>query len=103
MKKQISLVLALLCAVSCAAIEGRETAGQDVDDATISTRIRSAYVADPTVSAMQVHVETMRGVVELSGFVDSRKAEDRAVELARGQQGVVSVRDELVIRHKGQQ
>ncbi len=78
--------------------EGRETAGQYVDDATITTKVKQAYVADPKVKATQVNVETMQGVVQLSGFVDSATVEARAVRLAREVNGVKDVKDNIVIR-----
>lgn len=90
--------LALLSVVSCAAMEGRESGGQYVDDATVSTRVRAAFVGDSQVQATQVHVETMQGIVELSGFVDSKALEQRAVTLARNVDGVKGVRDEIVVR-----
>jgi hyperosmotically inducible protein len=89
---------ALMCVVSCAAIEGRETSGQYVDDATISTRVRTAFVGDSKVQATQVHVDTMQGIVELSGFVDKKDVEERAVSIARHTDGVKGVRDEIVVR-----
>ncbi|MDR3449563.1 MAG: BON domain-containing protein [Alphaproteobacteria bacterium] len=89
---------AILGMVSCAAFEGRESGGQVIDDTTISTKIRAQYVKDPIVQAMQIHVETMKGTVELSGFVDSKAAETRAVEIARITDGVKDVRDEIVVR-----
>jgi osmotically-inducible protein OsmY len=55
-------------------------------------------VADPKASAMQINVETMQGVVQLSGFVDSRAAENRAVMLAEQVRGVKHVRDNIVVR-----
>jgi osmotically-inducible protein OsmY len=92
------LVLAL---VSCSMFEGRETTGQYVDDATITAKVKEAFVADPKVSAMQVNVETMQGVVQLSGFVDSAVLERRAVHLAQGVKGVKSVTDNIIVRAKG--
>ena len=96
--KLVLAAIAVATMVSCAPMEGRESGGQYVDDATISTKVRAAFVSDSTVQATQVHVETMQGVVELSGFVDSKAVEDRAVSIASGVEGVRSVRDELVVR-----
>ena len=96
--KLLLSTLAVLSVVSCSAIEGQESGGQYVDDATLSTKVRSAFVEDNTVKATQVHVETMQGIVELSGFVDSKAVEDRAVSIARNVSGVKGVRDEIVVR-----
>jgi len=88
----------LLLLSSCTMVSGRETAGQYVDDTTITTRVKKAFVEDPIVHPTQVHVETMQGVVQLSGFVDSARGEARAVELARQVDGVKSVKDDIVVR-----
>ena len=93
----IASVFFLLLA-SCSLFSGRETTGQYVDDSTITAKVKEAFVSDPRVKASQIHVETMQGVVQLSGFVDSPKSEARAVELTRQVYGVTSVKDDIVIR-----
>ena len=65
---------------------------------TITTKVKEAFIADPQVKASQINVETMQGVVQLSGFVDLPKSEARAVELARQVRGVTSVKDNILIR-----
>jgi osmotically-inducible protein OsmY len=87
---------------ACALSEGRETAGQYVDDTTITARVKEAFVADPQVQAMQVNVETMQGVVQLGGFVDTTEIEKKAVALARQTPGVISVQDNIVVRGQEQ-
>jgi osmotically-inducible protein OsmY len=77
---------------------GRETAGQYVDDTTITTKVKEAFVADQKVKASEVNVETMQGVVQLSGFVDSQGMDDRAVRIAQGVNGVKSVQDNIIVR-----
>ena len=98
------LIVALLVAttlpglVSCTQSPKRETVGEYTDDATITTRVKAALVRDPDVSAAQVNVETYRGVVQLSGFVDSAASARRAAELAREVPGVRSVKNDLTVR-----
>ncbi len=87
----------LLCLSACSVFSGSETSGQYVDDTTISTKVREAFVGDPQVQASQIHVETMQGVVQLSGFTSSPKSEARAVQLAREVSGVKTVKDNIVI------
>jgi osmotically-inducible protein OsmY len=97
----IRLLAVLLLAgpvMACDAIQGRETAGQYVDDATITSKVIAAIVKEPSLSKLQVSVETLHQVVQLSGFVDSAQDVSRAGELARGVSGVRSVRNDLVIR-----
>jgi hyperosmotically inducible protein len=96
--KILAMPILLLSLASCSAFEGRETTGQYVDDATITTKVKEAFVGDPQVKAMQVNVETMQGVVQLSGFVDSTAAEQRAVSLAQDVKGVKSVKDNIIVR-----
>lgn len=101
-KRSISYFLAIgiigLSLVSCAMFSGRETTGQYVDDTTITTKVKAQIFDDPYLKVLQVNVETMKGVVQLSGFVDSKQSEDRAVSIARHVKGVVSVKDDLVVR-----
>lgn len=97
-RKVLLTSLFALSLASCAMFEGRETAGQYVDDATITTKIKQSFMADKDVSATQVGVETMQGVVQLSGFVDSVRSEQRAVQLAQQVKGVKSVNDGIIVR-----
>ena len=93
------LALFVLAAVAaCAPITGRETAGEYVDDATITARVKTAIFQEPSLKSMQVSVETMQDVVQLSGFVDSQQARSRAGDVARAVPGVRSVRNDLIVR-----
>lgn len=83
-------------AAGCAAISGRETPGEYVDDATISTKVRASIINE--LGLKQISVETMQNAVQLSGFVDSPQIKARAGEIARGVSGVQSVRNDLVVR-----
>jgi hyperosmotically inducible periplasmic protein len=83
---------------ACAVMSGRETAGEYVDDATITTKVKAAMFDDPSVKVMQIGVETMQNVVQLSGFVDSAQTKARAGELAGSVTGVRQVKNDLVAR-----
>ena len=76
------------------------TAGQVIDDATVTASVKAKLAEDSTTKAHQVNVETQKGVVQLTGFVDSTAARARAGELARTVDGVTVVRNDLEIRHK---
>ncbi len=94
-----SLLLALALAVSipgCAAISGRETTGEYVDDAAITTKVKSAIVDE--LGLKEISVETMQNVVQLSGFVDSSQIKTRAGEIARKISGVKEVKNDLIVR-----
>ena len=74
------------------------TPGQAIDDGTVTASVKAKLVEDPTTKAHQVNVETQKGVVQLTGFVDSTTAKARAGELAHSVDGVATVRNDLEIR-----
>jgi len=92
----IGLTAALLA--GCAPIQGRETAGEYVDDATISTKVRAQLIGDQSLKAFDIHVETMQNTVQLSGFVDSDAQKAAAQRIASGVSGVRAVRNDIVVR-----
>src|ERR1041384_4442823 len=73
-------------------------AGRVVDDSVITGKVKAALVADPTTKAHQITVETFKGVVQLSGFVDSREARSRAEQVAQQVEGVKDVKNDLELR-----
>ena len=81
----------------CAVTSGRESAGEYVDDKTMSTKIKTALARDPEVKAHQVNVTTFRGSVQLSGFVDSQAQKDRATEIIKNMEGVKDLHNDLVV------
>ena len=83
---------------ACAVVENRSTPGQYVDDASISTQVRSKIIGDPNVKLTQVDVTTLNGEVQLTGFVDNAPAKVRAQELAQSVGGVKAVRNSIVVR-----
>ena len=92
------IAAAVLLLSGCAPIAGRETTGEYVDDATISTKVRAELIKDQSLKAFDIHVETMQDVVQLSGFVDSPGQKAQAEQIARGVSGVRSVRNNIVVR-----
>ena len=94
-----SVLVAFALATSfagCAAISGRETSGEYVDDATITTKVKASIVNE--LGMKGIGVETMQNVVQLSGFVDSPQIKARAGEIARGISGVKDVKNNLIVR-----
>jgi hyperosmotically inducible protein len=83
---------------ACAVVSKQETAGNYVDDTVITAKVKTAIFEDPSLKSMQISVETMKDVVQLSGFVDSSQSRARAGDVARGVQGVRSVRNDLIVR-----
>lgn len=82
----------------CAGTTTRESTGEYIDDAAITTKVKGAFVKDPVVKAIDVKVETFKGVVQLSGFVDSPEQKARAAEIASTVQGVSSVKNNITIK-----
>ena len=74
------------------------TCGIASPNAALTARVKAALVAEPTVKARDVNVESFRGTVQLSGFVDDQRQIERAVEIARGSEGVKSVKNDLRIK-----
>ena len=83
----------------CDVIQGRESTGQYVDDASITTSVKAKLASDAGFSsATQVGVETMQGVLQLSGFVDTAAQKAKAEQIARNVKGVHGVRNNIVVR-----
>lgn len=91
-------VAGLFAVAGCASTQNQQAPGEYADDATLTGKVKAALIADPVAEAHQIEVETFRGVVQLSGFVDSQNERVAAVKVAEGVQGVKSVHDNLKIR-----
>ena len=106
MKKLIAKILALTLLAStaglvisgCAGTATRQSTGEYIDDTTITTKVKTALVSDEMVKARDVQVETFRGVVQLSGFVDSAEQKERAAQVASGIAGVREVTNNITIK-----
>jgi osmotically-inducible protein OsmY len=91
----ITMVVAFM---ACASTPTRESSGQYVDDSTITTKVKAAILNEPSLKVFQINVETFKGEVQLSGFVDSSQSVKRAGEVARGVNGVKSVKNSLIVK-----
>lgn len=92
----------LVAALSgCAATDTRRSAGETVDDATLTSRVKTNLIQDQELKAFQIDVDTYRGVVQLNGFVDSTEAASRASRIADDVPGVVSVQNNLQVKPRG--
>jgi len=97
----VSLALAGLLAFTaagCAVTRDQSTVGEYIDDSVITTRVKTKFAEDKQVSAMSISVETLRGVVQLSGFAKNSTERNRAGEIARTTSGVRGVANNIVIR-----
>ena len=94
------LTISVLLLQACAPTATRESTGEYLDDSAITAKVKTKLLGDPLVSGFAVSVETFRGRVVLSGFVNSQAQIDRAVALAREVPGVQEVQTALVIKSK---
>jgi osmotically-inducible protein OsmY len=82
----------------CAATGTRQSTGEYIDDAAITTMVKTALLKDDIVKGLDVQVETFRGSVHLSGFVDNVTQQQRAASIARATPGVVEVVDNMQLK-----
>lgn len=92
------LALSLLSAGGCASTSKQASTGEYVDDSVITTKVKALLFDEPNLRSGQINVETFKGVVQLSGFVATREAISRAVEIARSVNGVTSVKNDMRLR-----
>ncbi|MBT0963440.1 BON domain-containing protein [Denitromonas iodatirespirans] len=92
------LAVTLMTAVGCASTSRQEGMGEYMDDSVITSKVKAAIFNDGMLKSAEINVETFKGVVQLSGFVSTRAAADKAIEVARGVSGVKSVKDDMRIK-----
>jgi osmotically-inducible protein OsmY len=92
------LVLVLLVTAGCAVSRGQQTTGAYLDDASITTQVKSRMLSNPDVAGTSISVETLDGTVMLSGFAQSALERNTAERIARDVNGVRSVKNEITIR-----
>ena len=92
------LLMLIATLVACASTSKQEGTGEYVDDSVITTKVKSLLANDDFLRSFQITVETYKGTVQLSGFVDSQKAIDKAGEIARSVKGVKSVKNNLIVK-----
>jgi len=100
MKKHIIFATAILAALlpGCAVLQDRETTGQYVDDSGKTASIKSALIAEPRLNATEIHVDTFKDTVQLSGFVSTYEQARIAERIARNVQGVKRVENSIKVR-----
>src|SRR5208337_5182675 len=94
------LVLLMLVAAlaACASTRTHESTGQYVDDSVITTKVKALLAEDDFLKSFKISVESYKGTVQLSGFVNSQNAVDKAGEITRSVKGVTSVKNNLVLK-----
>ncbi|HCE08238.1 MAG TPA: transporter [Oxalobacteraceae bacterium] len=98
-KRIAPLLLAAFVGLSgCASISKQEGTGEYVDDTVLTTKVKTAILAEPTLKSSEINVETYKGVVQLSGFVGSEQSARKALEVARSVKGVKSVQNAIHLK-----
>ena len=92
------LILFISALVACASTSKKESTGEYVDDSVITAKVKSQLAADDFLKSFQISVETFKGIVQLSGFVNGQMAVDKAGRIARSVHGVKSVKNDLIVK-----
>jgi len=97
--RTLLLTLALAIGVSaCSVMRGQESMREYTSDASITTAVKTSFAKDSTVAATSIGVETLDGIVQLSGFAKSQEEKSRAEMLAKQAKGVKTVRNNIIVR-----
>ena len=94
------LVTVFAIIVGCASTSKKEGTGEYIDDSVITTKVKAAVLNEPTLKSAEINVETFKGVVQLSGFVNSEADIAKAASLAKGIKGVTSVKNDMRLKPK---
>lgn len=94
------LVILLATLIGCASTSHQEGTGEYIDDAVITTKVKAEIFQDASLKSSEINVETFKGVVQLSGFVNSAADISRAVEVSRAVKGVTSVKNDMRVKGK---
>lgn len=82
----------------CSSTPSQQSTGEAIDDGVVTAKVKAKLIQDPLTKAHQINVDTFKGTVQLSGFVESDDARSRALQLARAVDGVKRVKDAMQIR-----
>ena len=88
----------LVSILGCASTAKQEGTGEYIDDTVITTKVKAAILNEPTLKSTEINVETFKGIVQLSGFVNSQANINKAAEVAGSVKGVVSVNNDMQLK-----
>lgn len=94
----IFMAFSLLGAAGCASTPTQEGTGEYVDDSVITTKVKAAIFNESTLKSIEINVETFKGTVQLSGFVNSQADINKAIQVTRSVKGVQSVKNDMRLR-----
>lgn len=96
--KSFLAVLLIAVFAGCAGTSKQTSTGEYLDDSVITTKVKALVFNEPSLKVLQIKVETFKGEVQLSGFVDSVESVRKAEEVARSVAGVKSVKNSLIVK-----
>lgn len=94
----VFLAIALATTLGCASTSTKEGTGEYVDDTVITAKVKTAIFNEPSLKSSEINVETFKGTVQLSGFVKYQADISKAVDVARGVNGVKSVKNDMRLK-----
>jgi osmotically-inducible protein OsmY len=96
----VTVIFAVLLTslLGCAGTSTKEGTGEYVDDTVVTTKVKAAIFNEPSLKSAEINVETFKGTVQLSGFVNSREDINKAVAVTRGVAGVTSVKNDMRLK-----
>jgi len=94
----VAALLMVVFFLGCASTHTSESTGEYFDDTVITTKVKALLVKDTALKSFQISVETFKGIVQLSGFVDTEQLRNKADFVARTVKGVKSVKNNLIVK-----
>ena len=94
----ILAVIVMTALMGCASTSTKEGTGEYIDDSVITTKVKAAILNEPTLKSAEINVETFKGKVQLSGFVNSQGDINRAVQVTQGIKGVTTVKNDMRLK-----
>jgi osmotically-inducible protein OsmY len=98
MLRTLLVLLVFATIAGCASTRTQESTGQYVDDSTITAKVKAEILGDSALKVFAIGVETFKGTVQLSGFVNSAEIRSRAAVVAGRVSGVKSVKNDLIVK-----
>lgn len=94
----LALLMLIATFAGCASTPQKSSTGNYIDDSVITTKIKAQLAKDDFLKSFQISVESRKGIVQLSGFVDSQQAVNKAGQIAWGVEGVETVKNNLIVK-----
>ena len=101
---QMRILFLILCCTlvaACSSNEPFKETGVYLDDSVITTRVKASLAKSEDTSALDIKVKTIKGVVQLSGFVDSERERQAAISITKQVPGVKAIQDKMSLKPAG--